>query len=200
MRSKLDKNIIFKKEKTLSSFFCNQLIEYFDFMSLNQSGTCGDGRTIDRSVKNSLDISINLEEDKSPLIQTLKIKVFNEIKLMKKNPIFSSLSEISPWKVYYKFNIQKYPLNGGFYKIHCEQGSNKESVNRIFAWMIYLNDITDKGGTYFPNQNLTLKPRAGDLYIWPASWSHMHCGIPSPSQIKYIATGWGNYLDPEMTP
>ena len=33
------------------------------------------------------------------------------------------------------------------------------------------------------------------IYIWPAGWSHMHHGVPSPSQIKYIITGWVNFED-----
>ena len=59
--------------------------------------------------------------------------------------------------------------------------------------MFYLNDVTDKGGTCFPSQNKTLKARVGDLYICPAYFTHSHYGVPSPSQIKYIATGWCNF-------
>ena len=28
-----------------------------------------------------------------------------------------------------------------------------------------------------------------------ASWTHSHMGIPSPTQVKYIATGWASYED-----
>ena len=30
----------------------------------------------------------------------------------------------------------------------------------------------------------------GRLVIWPAYWTHIHCGIVSKTQTKYIATGW----------
>ena len=70
---------------------------------------------------------------------------------------------------------------------------NIDSISRVLAWMFYLNDVTDKGGPRFPRHNLTLKARAGDLYIWPAYFTHSHHGIASPTQVKYIATGWVNF-------
>ena len=84
---------------------------------------------------------------------------------------------------------------GGYLVDHCEYAVEEEPSNkRMLAWMVYLNDVTDKGGTHFAHQNITLKARAGDLYIWPAYFTHIHRGIPSPSQIKYIVTGWCNHI------
>tara|TARA_R100000008_G_scaffold52340_1_gene31628 strand:+ start:75 stop:608 length:534 start_codon:yes stop_codon:yes gene_type:complete len=100
------------------------------------------------------------------------------------------LSTIDNWYPCPRFNIQKY-LPGNYYKPeHCEHGVYEESARRIVAWMFYLNDIRNKGGTHWPQQNFTSKPRAGDLYIWPAGWTHTHYGIPTPNEIKYIITGW----------
>jgi len=74
---------------------------------------------------------------------------------------------------------------------HMEEGPlGSEGEKRILAWMIYLNDIKNKGGTCFPQQNFTAKPRAGDLYIWPAGWTHSHYGIPAPKEKKYFISGW----------
>ena len=56
--------------------------------------------------------------------------------------------------------------------------------------MFYLNTVTDDGGTYFSNYDLTLDAVEGRLVIWPAYWTHFHKGIVSASQEKYIATGW----------
>ena len=55
---------------------------------------------------------------------------------------------------------------------------------------IYLNDIKIKGGTCWPQQSFTSKPEAGDLYIWPAGWTHSHYGIPAPKENKYFMSGW----------
>ena len=59
--------------------------------------------------------------------------------------------------------------------------------------MIYLNDVTDGGYTEFPNQKKKYQPRAGDILIWPAYFTHPHNGIVSKKNKKYIVTGWCGY-------
>ena len=34
--------------------------------------------------------------------------------------------------------------------------------------------------------------------IWPCDWTHVHRGVTSPTQTKYIATGWYTYLLPDF--
>tara|TARA_Y100000593_G_scaffold92625_1_gene184895 strand:- start:689 stop:1222 length:534 start_codon:yes stop_codon:yes gene_type:complete len=107
------------------------------------------------------------------------------------NPEYNKNSYYTSWGIDGFFNIQKY-LPGQFYAQgeHCERGTSNYDYRRILAWMIYLNDIKYKGGTCFPQQNFTTKPRVGDLYIWPAGWTHSHYGIAAPKEIKYMITGW----------
>ena len=62
-------------------------------------------------------------------------------------------------------------------------GADNASNNfRILAWMLYLNDVTDKIGTK-PHQNITLKGKEGRLLWMMASimdtFAH---GNTSPSQ------------------
>ena len=54
----------------------------------------------------------------------------------------------------------------------------------------YLNDIKIDGGTCWPQQNFVSIHRKGDLYIWPAGWTHSHYGIPAPKESKYFMSGW----------
>ena len=96
------------------------------------------------------------------------------------------------WDIYPKFNIQKYFPGDSYGKEHMEHGWNEEDSLRILAWMVYLNDIDNGGGTCFPGQNFITTPREGDLYIWPAFWTHSHYGVPAPEEEKYIVTGWYN--------
>ena len=53
-----------------------------------------------------------------------------------------------------------------------------------------MNTVTDQGGTHFTNYDVTTDAVEGRLVIWPAYWTHTHHGVMSPSQTKYIATGW----------
>ena len=95
-----------------------------------------------------------------------------------------------PWDIVAEFHLQKY-LPGKSYSVeHMEHGIDEWDCKRIIGWMIYLNDIKNKGGTRWPQQNFTSKAREGDLYIWPSGWTHSHHGIIAPNEIKYIATGW----------
>ena len=62
------------------------------------------------------------------------------------------------------------------------------------VFMTYLNDVTDGGGTEFYYQNKITEARKGKTLIWPADWTHTHRGVVSPTQDKYIITGWLNYV------
>ena len=96
------------------------------------------------------------------------------------------------WTVDGSCQLMKYEPNQHYHYIHCE--SSKMWRDRIFAWMIYLNDIKDGGGTHFVHQNFTTKPNTGNFYIWPAGWTHMHHGVNAPNETKYIITGWVSYI------
>ena len=91
------------------------------------------------------------------------------------------------------FKLQKYFPSDGYFVYHCES-CNSDTSDRVLAWMIYLNDVTDDGYTEFPNQKKKYKPRTGDMLVWPAYFTHTHRGVTSKSQTKYIATGWFNFL------
>ena len=56
--------------------------------------------------------------------------------------------------------------------------------------MLYLNTVTDKGGTEFPYQHIITPAIKGNLIIWPAEFTHPHRGVISPTQKKCIVTGW----------
>ncbi len=105
------------------------------------------------------------------------------------------------WNIDDKFHVQKYSpgvyyddhCDTEYWEGHCEHGPEKPAIARLVAWMFYLNDIKKDGGTYWSQQNFTTRPRAGDLYIWPAAWTHSHMGVNAPEETKYIITGWGSW-------
>ena len=61
----------------------------------------------------------------------------------------------------------------------------REVINEI--------DVTDKGGTEFLHQDVTLQAKGGTIVIWPPWWTHYHKSQVSPTQVKYIMTGWMEY-------
>jgi len=60
--------------------------------------------------------------------------------------------------------------------------------------MTYLNDVYEEGGTEFLCQKLKVDARKGLTLIWPADWTHMHRGVVSRTEEKYIITGWFSFL------
>ena len=56
--------------------------------------------------------------------------------------------------------------------------------------MVYLNDVDDGGETEFYYQQRALKPKAGQLVIAPAYFTHTHRGLVPRSNDKYILTSW----------
>jgi hypothetical protein len=86
--------------------------------------------------------------------------------------------------------LQKIPIKGGYHIWHCEQDS-LATASRVLVWMVYLNDIPDnEGETEFIFQGLRIKPTAGTVVFFPASFTHTHRGNPVYTKEKYIATGW----------
>ena len=104
------------------------------------------------------------------------------------------LDAIPQTQIFYGFKIQKYNPDECYSVLHCESmGAN---LDRVLAWMIYLNDVTEGGETEFPSQDKKFQPRCGDVLFWPAHFTHPHRGIVSKTQVKYIVTGWTVYTDP----
>jgi len=89
--------------------------------------------------------------------------------------------------------IQKTLPTQGYHIWHFET-SGPRSMNRIMAWMIYLNDVEDGGETEFLYQSMRVKPKQGTLVLWPAHFTHMHRGNPPLSGEKYIMTSWLEFI------
>ena len=106
-----------------------------------------------------------------------------------------NMTEICKYGLDKNINIQYYPKNGGYKQYHTERTNlNYPIVSRHLVFMTYLNDITDRGETEFFHQKIKVKPKKGLTLIWPVDWTFTHRGIPSPTQEKYIITGWYNFI------
>ena len=93
------------------------------------------------------------------------------------------------WGPDVKYNLQKYDPGQCYHKVHCENDGLRFS-SRVLVWMIYLNTVTEGGGTYFENYDRTTDAVEGRVVLWPPYWTHCHKGVVSNTEEKYIATGW----------
>ena len=168
---------------------CKEIINFFeDNKGLHEKGKSGTG--VNLSVKNTTDISISPND-----LKDIKFKCFNNY-IAELHKCFIDYQKQWPFlKNFFQsvdiggFNIQKYSPGGHFSKLHTEKFSIG-TLHRIFAWMIYLNDVEDGGETNFLHYDLKVKPEKGKMLIWPAEWTHAHSGEILNSGFKYIVTGW----------
>jgi len=175
---------------------CDQLIELH---SQNTDkllpGVLGDNTTVrvDKFKKDCTDLTIN-GNIPHPVITDL----LNQLQEITNKYIdkFSYANYYSKWGIISPFNIRHYAPGQGYHAWHTERSNSSPIIStRHLVWMIYLNDVTDCGETEFFHQKIKIKPQKGLVLIWPADWTHTHRGISSPTQDKYIITGWYNYYE-----
>ena len=145
-------------------------------------------RLIEKRVKDSTDLCICFNEN-TPMVNLIGSHLAGGVKKYRKD--YPSVDLVEEWQLFPFFNVQRYHPGQGFYQPHCETSDG--NTPRILAWMIYLNTVTDGGQTRFPDYDLNLEAVEGRLAIWPAYFTHIHHGLTSPTQTKYIATGWYSF-------
>ncbi len=107
---------------------------------------------------------------------------------------YPEVQTVNRWRIIENENIQYYPKGGGFKIFHSERMRGCDlNVRRFLVFMTYLNDVHDDGETEFLYQKIKVKPEKGLTLIWPSDWTHTHRGIPSPTEEKYIVTGWFSF-------
>ena len=171
---------------------CNQLVDFFESKSeIQKPGVLGQNSEIDTSLKASTDITIN-EFYNIDCVNNYFNQLSDVVELYKNRYPWCG-DQQNAWGIKRGVQIQRYLPGEGYHQWHCEIDSNS-NASRHLVFMTYLNTVDDGGETHWFYQNLKLKPQKGLTVIWPPAWTHMHKGITSPSQSKYIVTGWYDYL------
>ena len=172
---------------------CDKLIEYHK-NGHQQIGTLSYGKNsiFNPNIKDSIDVAFQYTKNEklySEYIQFLGKVVKNYIDK------FPYCNIGDAWEIVENINIQYYKPGGGFKVWHTERNNGvRPQCNRHLVFMTYLNDVTDAGETEFFYQKVKIKPERGLTIIWPADWCFTHRGVASPTQEKYIITGWYHYV------
>lgn len=88
-------------------------------------------------------------------------------------------------------NVVKYG-EGQFFNEHADHGFSYVSTVSLVG---YPNNDYVGGELYFPKIGLSVKPEAGDLYIFPSSYIYSHVAMPVSSGIKYAFVTMLDYND-----
>jgi hypothetical protein len=189
---------IYRKENALSPQLCRAFINTFEASDEKHPGVLyGPDGSSSTDSKKSTDITFDPRYLQHPTWGPLLTEVVGVIEKGQRDYIDRhslAMSKVDPFQMSTLFNMQKYEPGEGFYGWHCERASNKYG-SRVLVWILYLNTVTDRGETEFHYQHHFESAVEGKLVIWPSDWMYLHRGVPSPTQTKYILTGWFTMLD-----
>ena len=146
---------------------------------------------VDKDAKDSFELSIGVGNNDEPF-REYRQTIQDLIRLYCKK--YEEMDNTAYFGIGEKYNLQKYPIGGGFKVWHCENDFKSFNYDRCLVFMTYLNDVED-GGTSFKYQNINMPAKKGLTVLWPAYWTHTHKGVISFTKEKYIATGWLNYIE-----
>lgn len=104
-----------------------------------------------------------------------------------------NIMELKYWEA---FNFIKYGP-GQHFQEHHDHGF---SYNCTVSLVAYPNDDYEGGELYFRLQDLKIKPRAGDLYIFPSNYMYPHVAMPVDSGTKYSIVTMLDYNKKFHTP
>ena len=196
----MTKDFIELYDNALTSSECKEIIDMMNDEDLTP-GKCGSGEDnkphVRKEVKDSHDIGGSFSKHTTHPITINLVRVIEKGAnlYVKKHP---QMNLISPWDAVDYYNFQKYDPGQGYFGNHCENMAPAHMA-RVGVWMIYLNTVTEGGGTRFDNYDRVVDAVEGRLIIWPAYWTHFHHGIVSKTQTKYIVTGWFAYNTEDYT-
>mgnify|MGYP001282804498 FL=1 len=91
--------------------------------------------------------------------------------------------------VSYDHAIRCYPVKEGHMREHIDiSPMDPLLLSRLYAMIIYLDDVRQGGETEFPALNYKVTPEQGKLLIFPCNQLYSHQGNSSPMDSKHIVT------------
>jgi Rps23 Pro-64 3,4-dihydroxylase Tpa1-like proline 4-hydroxylase len=184
-------DLLFVNQHSLSQELCNDMIALFESDEHRYGGLTLSG--LRKNIKDTTDCPIEgLKWDKmkkvliKELNNNVKEYVTNYNGLINESYQIFGTNYLSTDRIH----MQKYDKNVGKYVYHNDYScdwKNKKMRQLTFMW--YLNDVEEGGETEFWSK-YRIKPEAGKLVLFPASWAFPHRAIVPLSSDKYIITGW----------
>lgn len=99
-----------------------------------------------------------------------------------------NIGELRYWEA---INFVRYGEGQHFQEHH----DNGYSYNCVLSAVSYPNDDYDGGELQFRLQGLTVKPEAGDLFLFPSNFMYPHRAMPVDSGVKYSIVTMLDYSD-----
>ena len=173
----------FIEEYTINSLLCDDFIKYFNnHTEYKTQGTIAGGK-IDKSIKDSIDV-VFYNNSNDVTIKTF----FKSLQLYVRQYVKKYFNVGHNVHTCSDHLIQYYKKGSGYKALHYERES-LYTARRQLVYTLYCNTLKN-GGTEFPHQKKIIHAQKGKLIIFPSDFTHLHKGIISDTQEKYIVTGW----------
>jgi len=174
------------------NFFTNELIQkYIEYYNYGEKNNLVFFRKEKNLRKDTAITTMGLERavkyDNHELINNIYSQIYPLY--VEKFPLLNTTDKHTVYEV----KIQKTKPSEGYHVWHTELMGKKDQ-SRLFAFMLYLNDVTEGGETEFLYQKCRVTPVKNRFILWPAGITHMHRGNPPLSNDKFVLTGWLEYL------
>ena len=191
---------------SISKELCKTIINMFDSDKNKYEGVTFGG--LNKNIKDTQDLVIPNIPNQTGFDKWSKIQKFLEKELAKNTKEYTKIldnivnmnhEKENTHNVYNTFGnslsnesfmVQRYTKQKGRYIYHNDFRSDWQNKKyRVITYLWYLNTVEEGGETEFWGTH-TIKPEAGKLLLFPASWTFPHRGKIPLSHDKYIITGW----------
>ena len=197
-------NYFYINKNSLSKEICSDIINHFELEENGKyEGVTAAG--LRKDIKETLDFQILAKNEKNKphwnkirdlLERELNINIKKYVKGINDAMTIDEENTQSKYKVFNNFvsfetmQMQRYTKLKGRYIYHQDFSTEWEAKRyRVITFLWYLNDIEEGGETEFWGK-YRVKPEAGKLLFFPATWTYPHRGMMPISNDKYIITGW----------
>lgn len=109
---------------------------------------------------------------------------------------YMKMFQIPPLNYWESFNFIKYAKDQHF-QVHSDHGY---SYVCVLSSVGYINDDYEGGELFFDKLGVNVKPKAGDLYLFPSSFIYSHAAMPVKSGVKYSVVTMLDYQEAPHTP
>ncbi len=169
---------------------CDEILEWFKSNTHLQTdgsvySTEGDQSEVDKDFKNAIQTLVPPRASISDKMTEITASAFEEAG--SRYPVPESNITFND------YCVRVYPKGEGIFKLHVDQQAFGP-VSRLFACIMYLNDVEIGGETEFPEWNIAVKPEKGKVLLFPCNYLFKHQGNVPISNEKYIATNFINFM------
>lgn len=134
----------------------------------------------------------DIEQDPSEASKKLQLLweevYFRQLQAVKHYCKMFNIGELRYWEA---MNFIKYGPGKHFQEHH----DNGYSYNCVLSAVSYPNDNYEGGELFFRIQNLNVKAKAGDLFLFPSNYMYPHRAMPVISGTKYSIVTMLDYSD-----